>query len=66
VAKQARQLLSVTESAKILKITGRQVRNLIRDGLLPAEQIGGMYLINRPDLAKVPKRKPGPVPKESK
>jgi excisionase family DNA binding protein len=53
--------VTVEEAGKVLGIQGRQVRNLIRNGVLAAQQVGRAYIINRADLAKVPKvRKPGP------
>jgi excisionase family DNA binding protein len=58
-------VIGVAEAAKSLKVTPRQVRNLIADGLLPAQKVGRDYIIKRSDLAKVPKgRKPGPKPKD--
>lgn len=56
-------ILSVADAASELDVSPRQVRNLIGSGLLPASQIGGSYVIQRADLAAVPRdRKPGPKP----
>jgi excisionase family DNA binding protein len=52
--------VSVTEAAKELEVSDRQVRNLIAGGKLPAEQVGRAHIIKRTDLAKFPRaRKPG-------
>jgi excisionase family DNA binding protein len=60
-------MLSVADASEFLGVLPRQVRNLITKGLLPAERIGGTYIIRRSDLARVPKvRKPGPKPKPRK
>lgn len=56
------EFISVAQAAKSLEVGPRQVRNLIKDGLLPAEKIGTDYVIRRSDLEKVPDRKPGPKP----
>jgi excisionase family DNA binding protein len=61
----ADDLIGTTQAGKVLGVTDRQVLNLIKDGILPAQQIAGSYIIRRADLAKVPKdRKPGPKPKK--
>jgi helix-turn-helix protein len=65
MAKQS-DFCSVADAAKILDVTPRQVRNMIVGNILPAQQIGGSYVIRRADLAKVPTdRKPGPKPKST-
>jgi excisionase family DNA binding protein len=57
-------ILSVAQAAAALRVTDRQVLNLIKGGLLPAERLGRAFMIRREDLANVPKvRKPGPKPK---
>jgi excisionase family DNA binding protein len=56
-------LLSVTEAAKELGISGRRVHALISDGRLPAEKIGSQYVIKKADLEKVKKRPVGRPPK---
>jgi excisionase family DNA binding protein len=63
MAKKDEGRVTVADAAKALGVTPRQVRNLITGGILPAEKIGRDYIINRADLANVPKdRKPGPKP----
>jgi hypothetical protein len=57
-------LVDIHDAAKSLGVLPRQVRNLITKGMLPAQKLGGSYVIKGTDLAKVPKvRKPGPKPK---
>jgi excisionase family DNA binding protein len=51
--------ISVTEAAKLLKISRRRVNALIAAGRLPARKIGSYYAIRKRDLAKVKDRKPG-------
>lgn len=54
-------LLDVDDAGKVLGVKGRQVRYLIASGALPAQKVGGGWVIKRADLANVPKvRKPGP------
>ena len=61
------EMISVADAATLLKVSSRQVRNLIDTGLLSAQLVGGSYVIRRADLAKVPKdRKPGPKGKKGK
>lgn len=55
-------LLTVADAASVLKVSPRQVRNIIADGLLPAKKIGRDFVVKRSDLASVPDRKPGPKP----
>lgn len=56
--------ISVEQAGKVLGVQARQVRNLIKNGILPAQQIGRAYVISRIDLAKVPKvRSRGPKAK---
>jgi excisionase family DNA binding protein len=65
MSKRPNDLIGTTEAAAELKLTSRQVLNLITDGILPAQRIGRDFLIRRADLGKVPKgRKPGPKPKK--
>ncbi len=67
MAKQDSSLIGVAAAADLLGVSPRQVRNLIKDGLLPAEKLGRDYVIRSADVAKVPKdRKPGPKPAEGK
>lgn len=58
------RIVDADEAGRILGVTGRQVRNLINDGVLRGKRIGRSFAIVRADLAKVPKvRKRGPKPK---
>jgi len=67
MAGMSNDLIGTIDAGKALGITDRQVVNLIRAGLLPAQQIAGSYIIRRADLARVPKgRKPGPKPGQPK
>ena len=60
-------ILNVADASEVLGVLPRQVRNLITNGVLPAEKVGRDYIIRRSDLAKVPKdRKPGPKAKPDK
>ena len=60
-------MLNVADASELLGVLPRQVRNLITNGVLPAEKVGRDYVIRRADLAKVPKdRKPGPKGKKGK
>jgi len=67
MAKASEAHIGTTQAGKVLGLTARQVLNLIKDGILPAERIGRTYIIRPSDLSKVPEdRKPGPKPKERK
>ena len=60
-------ILNVADASEVLGVLPRQVRNLITNGVLPAEKVGRDYIIRRSDLAKVPKdRRPGPKAKSAK
>lgn len=48
--------ISTKEAAKRLGVSDRQVRNLIRNNLLPAQIVAGNYIIDPADLDKVPPR----------
>jgi excisionase family DNA binding protein len=52
-------VLDTKTAAKELGISPRRVQALITAGKLPAQILGGTYIINRADLAKVRNRKPG-------
>jgi excisionase family DNA binding protein len=52
-------LLSTAQAAVILGVNDSRVRQLVREGKLPAQQIGRAYLIDESDLALVADRKPG-------
>jgi excisionase family DNA binding protein len=57
------EIISVSQAAKEIGVSPRQVRNLITDNILPATVVGGSYIIRRDDLLRVPRdRKPGPKP----
>jgi excisionase family DNA binding protein len=57
-------IVAVAEAAKVLNITPRQVQNMIKSGMLPAQKLGREYMILRSDLEQVPRvRKRGPKPK---
>lgn len=59
--KPAAPLLNVADAAAELDVTPRQVRNLIASGALKGTKLGRDYVIQRADLALLPKtRKPGP------
>jgi excisionase family DNA binding protein len=51
--------ISVSEAAKILKISRQRVLQLIKEGRLTATKVANAYLIQRADLAAVENRKPG-------
>jgi excisionase family DNA binding protein len=60
--------LTTDQAAKCLGVTTNRVRVLIREGRLPAEKFGPVYVIKESDLKLVKDRKPGrpPKPKEEK
>ena len=47
------KLISTDEAATRLGVSGRRVRQLIDEGKLPAETVGGTYIINEADLGSV-------------
>jgi excisionase family DNA binding protein len=51
--------ISSKDAAVRLKISVRRVQELIKAERLPANMIGGVYLIDEKDLALVKHRKPG-------
>ena len=58
------KLISTDEAAARLGVSGRRVRQLIGEGKLPAQTIGGTYVINESDLDTVTVYgKPGRPPK---
>jgi excisionase family DNA binding protein len=59
------KLLTTSEAARKLKINDSRVRQLIRQGRLPAEKFGHIHMIREFDLGKVRVRKPG-RPKKTK
>jgi excisionase family DNA binding protein len=56
------KLISSAEAAKKLGVHVTRVQVLIRQGRLPAKQIGGSYVIDEEDLHLVKDRKPGRPP----
>lgn len=51
--------ISTKEAAKRLGVSDRQVRRLIDQKILPAQYVGGGYIINPDDLTNVPIRPVG-------
>jgi len=56
-------LISTADAAEKLGVHITRVQVLIREGRLPAQMIGGSYVINESDLPLVANRKPGRPPK---
>jgi excisionase family DNA binding protein len=60
------KLISTDEAAERLGVSGRRVRQLIDDGKLPAQYVGGGYVIDEAALEGVQVYgKPGRPPKAS-
>ena len=57
------KLISAAEAAEKLGIHITRVQVLIREGRLPAQKVGGSYVINERDLNLVAIRKTGRPPK---
>jgi len=57
------KLITTADAAERLGIHQTRVQVLIRGGRLPAQMLGGTYLINEDDLRLVADRKPGRPPK---
>lgn len=57
-------MLTTTQAGERLGITDQRIRELIKEGILPAKRIGRFYIIDSDDLADANKRKkrPGPEP----
>jgi excisionase family DNA binding protein len=53
------KLISTADAAERLGVHITRVQVLIREGRLPAQMIGGSYVINDEDLKLVADRKPG-------
>ncbi len=53
------KLITTADAASRLGIHQTRVQVLIRGGRLPAQMLGGTYLINEDDLRLVANRKPG-------
>jgi excisionase family DNA binding protein len=58
------KLISAAEAAEKLGVHITRVQVLIREGRLPAQKVGGSYVINDSDLKLVKDRKPGRPPKQ--
>ncbi len=52
-------LISTKDAATRLKLSVRRVQELVKQGRIPAQLLGGVYLIDHRDLALVKSRKPG-------
>jgi excisionase family DNA binding protein len=59
------KLISAAEAAEKLGVHITRVQVLIREGRLPAQKVGGSYVINDSDLKLVKDRKPGRPPKQT-
>ena len=53
------KLISAKQAAEILGVHHSRVRVLIKEKRLPAQKIGGAWIIKEKDLEKVKDRKPG-------
>jgi len=60
------KLLTTAEVAERLSVHRTRVNVLIREGRLPAQQYGRVYLVNEKDLKLVEDRKTGRPPKDKK
>ena len=56
-------LISTSEAAERLGVHITRVQVLIREGRLPAQKIGGTYVVDEDNLKLVEDRKPGRPPK---
>jgi len=52
-------LISTKDAALRLKLSIRRVQELVKQGRIPAQLIGGVYLIDHRDLALVKNRRTG-------
>lgn len=59
-------MITTTEAAKRLRITGERVRQLIKAGRLPSQQYGRDHLIKEADLELVRVRPIGRPPQKKK
>jgi excisionase family DNA binding protein len=57
------KLLSTPEAAEALGVTVARVQQLIWNGRLPAQKIGGSYVIQEADLELIRERPTGRPPK---
>ena len=53
------EILNTASAAEKLKVSAIRVRQLIRDGRLPAQKVGRDYIIQEKDLALVADRQTG-------
>jgi excisionase family DNA binding protein len=60
---QSMKLISAAEAAEKLGVHITRVQVLIREGRLPAQKVGGSYVIIESDLKLVQDRRPGRPPK---
>lgn len=60
MAENARRLLTVAETARLLRRSTEQVRRYLREGSLPGQRVGGQWFIHHADAeAFLPGRKEG-------
>jgi excisionase family DNA binding protein len=60
------KLLTTAEVAERLGVHQTRVQVLIREGRLPAQRFGKMFLVDEKDLKLVADRKPGRPPSNGK
>ena len=60
------RLLTTAEVAERLGVHRSRVQVLIKEGRLPAQRFGKVYLVDESDLKLVKDRKPGRPPKKAK
>ena len=60
------KFINCKQAAKILKVHHSRVRVLIREGRLPAQKVGGTWIIDPKDLKYVEHRIPGRPKKKGK
>lgn len=53
------KLIGTLEASRLLKVNRSRVRVFIREGRLPGYLVGGQWMINPEDVAKMPPRKSG-------
>ena len=53
------EILSTIEAAEKLNVSAIRVRQLIREGRLPAQKVGRDYIVREKDLALVANRQNG-------
>jgi excisionase family DNA binding protein len=60
------KIIDCKQAGEILGVHHTRVKVLIREGRLPAQKIGGAWIIFEKDLEKVKDRKPGRPKKGAK